>query len=692
MNFTAFFIHRPIATVLLMLSLLAFGLLGYIVLPVSDLPPVEYPTITVQASLPGADPDTMASTVAAPLERQFSTIAGVDNMSSTSSLGRTSITLQFALERDIDAAAQDVQSAISQALRSLPPNMPSPPGYAKVNPADQPVIYLVLKSETMPMPQVDEYAQNILAQKISSVAGVAQVMIFGTQKYAVRVQVDPEKLASRRVGLEEVRETLARGSVKLPSGALWGHTRTYTVQAQSQLDSAEGFRPLIVAYRNGNPIRLEQLGRVFDGTQFDKSAFWWRDQRAMTLAVQKQPGTNTVAVVDGIMKLMPALKQQMPASLDLIVNYDRSQTIRESIAEVKFTLGITVVLVILVIFVFLRNASATMIPSIAVPLSLIGTFAAMYMLGYSVDNLSLMALTLSVGFVVDDAIVMLENIVRHREMGKSRLQAALDGSREVGFTIVSMTASLVAVFIPVLFLGGIVGRLLKEFSVTIAVAILISGVISLTLTPMLCSRYLGHQDHGGGRGQGRLSRWFENGFLAVQRAYDWSLQRAMRYHMVTILINIAVAAGAVKLFNEIPKGFIPAEDTGIIFGSTEAAEDTSFDEMTRLQRSVAVEINKNPHVASFITGIGGGPTASGINTGFVFMRLAARDQRPHANDIVQQLRASISKLPGVNIFLRVPPLITIGQQGRSLYVVTLQDVDTNLLYRWAPRLEARMKT
>ena len=688
MNFTDFFIRRAVTTTLIMVAILIFGIFAYRTLPVSDLPPVEYPTISVEAGLPGANADTMAATVATPLERQFSTIAGIDNMSSSSQLGRTSITIQFTLDRDIDAAAQDVQAAISQAGRSLPPNMPAPPSYRKVNPADQPVLFISLVSKTMPLSAVDEIAQTLLAQRISMVSGVAQVQVFGSQKYAVRVQADPEKLASRGIGLEEVREALNRGNVNLPAGALYGETKAYTVQANSQLSSAAGFRPLIVAYRNGSPVRLEQLARVTDSVQNNKSAFWMNSDRGMTLAVQKQPGTNTVEVVDGIKELLPALRTQIPAGLDLMVNFDRSVTIRESIADVKFTLMLTIVLVVLVIFAFLRNGSATLIPSLAVPLSLIGTFAVMVLLDYSIDNLSLMAMTLSVGFVVDDAIVMLENIVRHREMGKPKMQAAIDGAREIGFTIVSMTISLVAVFIPVLFLGGIVGRLLREFAVTISVAVLISGFISLTLTPMLCSRFLGHDEHAK---HGRLYRFSENIFQGLLRAYDRSLRFTLRHRFATLALNVVLAVLTGYLFTVVPKGFLPPEDIGTIAGGTEAAEDTSFAEMSRLQQETAAIILKNPHVAAMVSGVGGfGPS----NSGFLFLRLTDREHRPHANIIMQDLRRELAnKIPGVNAFLRIPPLITIGgQQGRALYQVSLQDVDTESLYQWAPKLEAKLRT
>ncbi len=688
MNFTAFFIRRAVTTTLLMIALLIFGILGYVTLPVSDLPPVEYPTVQVQANLPGANPDTMAATVATPLERQFLTIPGLDNMSSSSSLGRTSITLQFSLDRDIDAAAQDVQSAISQASRSLPPSMPTPPSYNKVNPADQPVVFMGLWSETLPAYVVDDYAQNLLAQRISSLSGVAQVNVFGSQKYAVRVQVDPDKLASRGIGIDEIREALSRGNVNLPAGALYGSKRAYTVQANSQLSSAAQFRPMIVAYRNGNPVRLEQVAQVTDGVQNDKTAFWVKTRRGMSLAVQKQPGVNTVEVVDRIHAVLPALRQQMPAGLNLAIHYDRSQTIRESIADVKFTLWLTIGLVILVIFIFLRNVSATMIPSVAVPLSLVGTFAAMYMLNYSVDNLSLMAMTLSVGFVVDDAIVMLENIVRHREMGKDRLHAAYEGAREVSFTILSMTASLVAVFIPVLFLGGIVGRLLREFSVTIAIAVLISGVISLTFTPLLCSRFLSHQEK---HKQGWFFRFTEAGFDGLLKLYDRTLRFTLRHRLVTLLINIVLAGYTFYLFQVVPKGFLPPEDMGTINGSTEASEDSSYEKMVALQQQVRDVILAHPAVETSIAGVGG--NFGSQNTGFLFARLKERKDRPPAQEVINQLRPQLAKIPGINTFLRMPPLITIGgQQGRALYQVSLQDVDTKALYQFSPKFEGKLRT
>ena len=494
MNISELFIHRPIMTTLVMAAILIFGIFAYRLLPVSDLPNVDFPTILVNASLPGASPDTMASSVATPLEKQFSTIAGIDSMTSTNSLGQTSITIQFNFSRNLDGAALDVQSAIAAAGGQLPPQMPTPPTFQKVNPADSPILYLALSSPTMKLSDVDEAAETTIAQHISMVNGVAQVQVYGAQKYAVRVQLDPSALASRQIGIDEVSNALQSGNTNLPTGTLYGQNQTFTILSNGQRMNAPQFGPMIVAYRNGAPVRLNELGRVIDSVQNDKTASWFNGIRAIVLAIQKQPGTNTVEVVDSIKKLLPRLEEHIPAAIQIDTLYDRSVSIRASVNDVKFTLLLTIGLVIMVIFLFLRNVSATIIPSLALPMSIIGTFSVMYLLGYSIDNLSLMALTLSVGFVVDDAIVMLENIVRHMEMGKTPLQAAMDGAGEIGFTILSMTLSLAAVFIPLLFMGGIIGRLLHEFAVTIGAAILVSGFVSLTLTPMLCSRFLRHQE------------------------------------------------------------------------------------------------------------------------------------------------------------------------------------------------------
>ncbi len=685
MHFTDLFIRRAISTTLLMAAILIFGLISYFSLPVSNLPAVEYPTIQVSASLPGANPDIMASSVATPLEAEFSTIAGINSMSSSSSLGSTSITLQFDLSRNIDAAAQDVQAAISRAQGNLPTNMPAPPSYSKVNPAEQPILYIAMTSKTMSNSQLDEYAETMLARRISMVSGVARVRVFGSQKYAVRVEADPEKLASRQIDLEQVRNALSSGSLNLPAGELYGHSKAYTVQSNSQLTSASQFAHLIVTYHNGSPVRLDELGKVFDSVSNIRTKFWINGNPSIVLAVQKQPGSNTVEVADAVKALVPVLKQSMPAGIDIEKAFDASENIRESIADVKFTLILTICLVILVIFVFLRNVSATVIPSLAVPLSLLGTFAAMKLLGFSIDLLSMMAMTLSVGFVVDDAIVMLENIVRHMEMGKPRMQAAIDGAREVGFTIVSMTVSLVAVFIPVLFLGGIIGRLLREFSVTIAVAVLISGLISLTLTPMLCSRFLRHETHN----TGAFYRWSENFFNWLNDLYRRTLRIVLNHRLATLLASIVLTVATLYLFVVMPKGFMPTVDQGFAFGGSEAAEDTSFDEMVHLQEKVNAIIRKNPWVESY----GSGTPMSDQNTGFLFMEFKNDKHRPKVNAIIGQLEQQFASIPGLMVFLQSPPLITLGQnEGRSAYSLALQDADTAELYKWAPKLEAKLRT
>ena len=683
-----FFIRRPVLTTLLMAAILVFGLMAYRLLPVSDLPNVDFPTIQVSASLPGASPETMASAVATPLEKQFTTIAGIDSMTSSSALGLTQITIQFSLDRNIDAAAQDVQAAITKVLPLLPPEMPTPPTYQKVNPADQPVLYLALSSTTLPLYTVDEYAQTDLAQRISTISGVAQVFVFGSQKYAVRVQLDPRALAARGIGIDEVATALARGNVNLPTGTLYGAHQTFSVQATGQLLNAAAFRPLIVAYRNGSPVRLEQLGRVVDGVQTDKVASWYNDERAVVLAVQRQPGTNTVQVVDSIRALLPQFRAQLPPAVKLTVLYDRSAAVRDSVRDVQLTLILAVGLVVLVIFLFLRNLSATLIPSLALPLSIVGTFAVMYLLGYSIDILSLMALTLCVGFVVDDAVVMLENIVRHMEAGEGRLEAALRGAREIGFTILSMTLSLAAVFIPVLFMGGVVGRLLHEFAVTIGTAVLVSGFVSLTLTPMLCSRFL----RPPGESHGRLYTVSERFFDGMLRAYDRTLQWVLRHRRTTMAALGLTFVLTAYLFVVIPKGFIPTEDTGQIFAFTEAAQDISFDAMMEHQLAVNAIVLKDPHVEQFFSAIG----ASGINivpnTGRLFIRLKPHGERPHVDQVIEELRPKLQAVPGIRVYPQNLPLIRIGGQlTKAVYQLTLQDADLQELYRWAPILHERIR-
>jgi HAE1 family hydrophobic/amphiphilic exporter-1 len=689
MNLSELFIRRPVTTVLVMAGILFFGISSYRHLPVSDLPTVDFPTITVSASLPGASPETMASAVATPLEKQFSTIAGIDNMTSSSSLGSTNITIQFALDRNIDAAAQDVQAMIAKTLRNLPPGI-IPPSYQKTNPADQPIIYYGFTSSLMPISQLDEYAEQFMAQRISMIPGVAQVNVYGSAKYAVRVQLDPSALASRQIGIDEVASAINDQNVNLPTGVLNGPHKTYTVQANGQLSDASDFRELTVTYRNGAPVKLGDIGRVLDDVQNNRAAAWYSGTRGVILAIQRQPGTNTVAVADAVREQMDKLKTQIPASIDMTLMYDKSQSIRESVADVKFTLVLTLFLVIAVIFLFLRNVSATLIPSLSLPISVIGTFAVMDILGYSLDNLSLMALTLAVGFVVDDAIVMLENIVRHMEMGKPPMKAAMDGAAEVGFTILSMTISLTAVFIPILFLGGIVGRLFHEFAVVIAVSILVSGFVSLTLTPMLSSRFL--RPHAHDEKHGRMYNMTERGYEWLLGLYERSLHWVMAHRRTTVVFSGLILVGTVVLFMLIPKGFIPPVDSGSTFATTEAAQGTSFDDMVEHQKQVAAIVQADTNVQGFMSATGGGSTASGSNQGRLFIGLKPRDHRLGVDDIIKEMRAKFAKVPGIVVYMQNPPPIQIGGRvSKSLYQFAMQASDISTLYPAANKLvdEAR---
>jgi hydrophobic/amphiphilic exporter-1 (mainly G- bacteria), HAE1 family len=696
MNLSELFVRRPIMTTLVMAAILIFGWMSYGLLPISDLPNVDYPTIQVSASRPGASPETMAASVARPLEKQFSSIAGLDSLNSTSTLGQTQITLQFDLSRSIDDAALDVESAISAASGQIPNDLPNPPTYSKVNPADQPILYLYLTSPTLPLSQVDNFGQTYLAQKLSTMNGVAQVQVYGSQKYAARIQLNPEALASRQLGIDQVQTAIQQGNVNLPTGSLSGDRKNFTVQTNGQLQDAAAFRRLIVSYKDGMPIYLEQLGRVVDGVENSKVASWYNDERAIILTIQRQPGTNTVQVVDAITKALPKLKDQIPGSVSIGVLYDASQSIRESVHDVQFTLMLTIALVILVIFLFLRNLSATVIPSLALPVSLIGTFAVMHLLNYSLDNLSMMALTLSVGFVVDDAIVMLENIVRHMEMGERPMEAALNGSREISFTILSMTLSLVAVFIPMLFMGDLLGRLFHEFAVTIAVSILVSGFVSLSLTPMLCSRFLRPVNH---TRQSRLYRLSENAFDWVLERYDGSLKLVLKYHRTTMILSVALLLVTVGLFGLVPKGFIPSEDTGQLTAITQADPDTSFDALVRHQQAVSAAIRQDPNVEAVNANIGAGSSANGSgsavagNSGSLFIRLKARSQRDSsADEIVQGLRSRLADLPGIQVFLQNPPAIPVGtQQTTGLYQIALQSSDLGPLQKYVPQLVDRMK-
>ena len=693
MNIPEIFVRRPVATTLVMIGILLFGVAGYRDLPVSDLPNVDYPTINVRATLPGANSDTMAAAVALPLEKQFSAIAGLDSMSSQNVLGTTNITLQFNLKRNIDGAAQDVQNAITQAAKQLPANLPAPPSISKVNPADQPVLNLSLSSATLPLSSVDEYAETLIAQSISTVNGVAEVQVYGTAKYAVHVQLDPHEMATRQIGIDEVNTALTNGNVNLPAGVLYGPQRAVTLQATGQLFTAIDYSRLVVAYRNGSPVRLSDLGRVVDGVENPYNATWYygKDQpkgaRAIQLAISKQPGTNAVEVVDGIKRMLPNLQAQLPPSVQMSTLFDRSLTIRNSVDDVKFTLVLALFLVILVIFLFLRNLSATVIPSLALPFSLVGTFAVMVLCGFSIDNLSLMALTLAVGFVVDDAIVMLENIVRHMEQGKTAFQAALDGANEIGFTIVSMTISLSAVFLPVLFLGGVLGRLLNEFAVTIMSAILVSGFVSLTLTPMLCSRFLKHHHS---EKHGRLFNYFERIQDGLTRIYDRCLCAVLRHKPATMIASLLLVVGTIYLYNVIPKGFLPSEDIEQFNATTEAIEGISFDAMVEHQKQVAEIIAADPAVSYVMSTVGG--AVRSLNQGNLNVRLKPRSERPQVDQVIQALRPKLATVPGISVFMRNDPPINIGGvRSKALFQFTLQGPDTSSLFRASQDFEGKMR-
>ena len=683
MNLSRIFIERPIMTALIALAIVLFGTLAFRALPVAALPSVDYPTIQVNALLPGASPETMASGVATPLERQFSTIAGISSMSSINATGSTSITVQFTLDRNIDAAAQDVQAAISAAGGLLPSSMPRPPTYQKVNPAEQPVLMVTLDSPTLPLYSLDEYADTLLAQRISMVSGVSRVQVYGS-KYAVRVQVDPDKLAAHNIGIDEVQRAIGASNTNLPTGRLDGDKQAFTIQSSGSLGSAAVYRPIIVAWRNGTPVRLEQLGNVIDSVAMDKLATWTNGTRCIMLAIQRQPGTNTVEVVENVMRLLPQFRREMPASVHLAVLYDASRSIRNSIRDVEFTLLLTVCVVVMVIFLFLRNLSATLIPGCAVPFSIVGTFGVMYLLGYSLNNLSLMALVLSVGFVVDDAIVMLENIVRHMELGETRAQAAQAASREIGFTILSMTFSLVAVFIPVLFMGGIVGRLLHEFSITIVVAILISGFVSLSLTPMLGSRFLkpSREAH-----HGLVYHVLESGFNLLTRWYEFTLGIAMRLRLATLAVAVVMLVGTVFLFKTMPTGFIPSQDSGFMFGFTMGPQDISFDAMAKYHYAVSEVIRKEPGVQYVGAVLAGGTGFLQSNQGVFFVMMKPRSERLLSVDqIIEDLRPKVAAIPAVFVFMQNPPPITVsGQFGTNQYQLTLQSANLDEIYTWAPQ-------
>ncbi len=668
MNISEHFILRPVMTTLVMAALVIFGLFGYFTLPVSELPSVDFPTIVVSANLAGADPETMASAVATPIESQLSTIAGIDSMTSQSLLGSTQITIQFKLDRDIDAASQDVQQAISAVLRKLPPQMTTPPTLRKVNPADTPILFLAMSSDTLPLSVVDKYAETLLARQLSVLDGVAQVNVYGAQKYAVRIQSDPMALAARQIGIDQLASAINSANVNIATGTLNGPTRANVIHTTGQLNNAAEFARQIVAYRNGAPVRLKDVANVLDSVENIRTASWFNGKRAIVLSVQRQPGSNTIQIVNEVRQVLPRFLAQLPASVRLQTIHDRSDSIRASVGDVQLTLVVAAVLVIGVIFVFLRTLSATFIPSLALPIAVIGTFAGMSYFGYSLDNLSLMALTLSVGFVVDDAIVMLENIVRHVEQGETPFEAALKGAREIGFTILSMTVSLAAVFIPVLFMGGIVGRLLHEFAVTIVLAIVFSGVVSVTLTPMLCSRML--KDERGQR-HNRFYQLSEQAFLRLQSFYERTLLWSLEHRSIIFLVFAGSLAATVLLFYVMPQDFLPSEDTGLIRAPTEAANGTSFEQMVKYQRKAANIVAADPNVSGVMANV------QGNNTGVVIIHLKDRGERPlSADQIVRELRPKLGRIPGLNVFMQNPPSIRIGGlQSNSQYQYTLQDID-----------------
>jgi HAE1 family hydrophobic/amphiphilic exporter-1 len=671
-------------TTLLMAALLVFGIVGYPQLAVNELPNVDFPTISISASLPGASPQTMASAVATPLEAQLSTIAGISQMSSTSALGSTSITLTFELDRSIDGAAQDVQAAISAAQRQLPTEMPTPPTFRKVNPADAPILYIAVTSSTLPLSTVDDYGETELAQRLSMVDGVAQVSVYGSQKYAVRVNVNPDRLAAAGIGIDQVQSAVAAANVNQSTGSLYGTRQQLPVSSDGQLMRAAAYNDVVVAYRNGSPVRLGTVGHADDSVQDDQKASWFNGQRSILLAVQRQPGANTVDTVDHIKALLPGFSASLPPSVKLDVLYDRSQSIRASVDDVQYTLLLAGVLVVLVIYLFLGNLSATLIPAVALPISVIGTFGVMFALGYSLDNLSLLALTLAVGFVVDDAIVMLENIVRHMETGMTPYEASVKGANEIGFTIISMTLSLIAVFIPVMFMGGIVGRLFHEFAVTISVAILVSGIVAVTLTPMLCSRFVKAHDH-------EKKNWviarFDRGFNAVQGGYTRSLHWSMQRPRAVLGVFVLSLAVTVLLFYVTPKDFIPAGDSGQLRVNTQGPDGSSFDEMVARQQQLAEIAGKDPNVGSYMSSVGAGGSRATVNNGSLLLVLKPASERKTPDEIIAELRKKFAQVPGVKAFIQNPPAIQIGgRQSNSQYQYTLQSTDLDALNSWATKV------
>jgi hydrophobe/amphiphile efflux-1 (HAE1) family protein len=690
MNISAPFIKRPIATVLLMVGLLLAGLVTYRLLPVASLPNVNFPTIQVTAQLPGADPQTMASSVATPLEQQFSQIPGVIQLTSASALGFTQLSVQFDLTRDVDSAATDVLAAINAASPYLPQGIPYPPTIRKVNPADTPILVLGLTSDTLPLTTVDAYAENILVPKISQISGVGQVGIGGQQKPAIRVQVDPQALANRGISMEDMRNVLAQANVDLPKGTLNSPRQTYTLNTNDQLIKPGPYEDLIIAYRNGSPVRVRDIGRVVEGPENNLLAGWFNDQRAIILAVQRQPGANVIQTVDRIKALMPQLQASLPPAIKINVINDRTTTIRASVSDVQFTLILTVALVVMVIFIFLRNFWATVIPAVTVPLSLIGTFAVLYELGYSLDNLSLMALSIAVGFVVDDAVVVIENIVRHLEEGLGPMEAALKGAGEIGFTIVSITLSLIAVFIPLFLMGGYVGKLFQEFAVAVSVSLVLSLVVSLTLTPMMCARLLRHESNE----HGWLYRFSERCFEGLLHLYERGLKVALRYRFVTLMVMLGTIALTGYLYVVIPKGFFPQQDTGLIFGIAEAAQDISYPAMVQRTEAVIHEVLKDPAVATVGAQIGAGGATATLNQGRMFIALKPNDQRDaSADQVIARLNDRLAAIPGITLYMQAAQDITVGARlSKTQYQYSLSDADQNELNRWSQIFLDKLRT
>jgi len=690
MGISEFCIRRPVFTTLITATFIVFGAFAYRLLGVAALPSVDFPTISITAELPGSSAESMAASVAAPIERQLSTITGVNSITSVSSLGRTNIIIQFLLNRNIDGAALDVQSALTVAQRRLPIEMTQPPSFRKVNPGDFPVLLVSANSQTLPLSKVNEYAESILAPQISQLPGVAQVEVYGSQKFAIRVQVDPIAAAARNISLDEIRRVIAQTNSNAPIGTITGPRQNVTLLATQAMRSADEYRNVIVAWRNGAPVRLAEVANVVEGVENNRVASWLDDNRSIVLAVQRQPGSNAVAVVDSIRERLPSYRATVPAAINLQVLNDRSISIRESVEDVQVTLGIAIGLVILVIFLFLRSASATIIPALAVPVSLIGTCALMYAFNFSINNMTMLALTLSVGFVVDDAIVMLENIVRHIENGMRPFEAALKGAREIGFTIIAITFSLIAVFIPVLLMGGIVGRVFREFAVTIAVAIIISGFVSLTLTPMLCARVL--RAHHEGEKQNILLRMFEAMFRGWLRAYEWTLDRVLRFKVITLMVTFATLGATAYLYMIIPKGFFPTEDTGFISASTEAAPDVSLATISELQSQVAAIIRKDPAIDYINSTVGPGGPSPTTNTGRMFIALKPRAERNvSSNQIIQRLRQSANSVPGMVVYFQNVQNINIsGRATRAEFQYTLTSSDTESLYRVAPEMKDKI--